>query len=227
MFTPREGIAAGWDEVSSTYRGVMKTYDGGKTWEPLLPSLHPDRLVRFLDADHGYGLGGFLDPAALLATEDGGESWHKIGELPGPGRLLQLIDRQTAYAAYAGIGNNYEVSQDFFWATNDGGKTWDQILLPPGFRLLNFYFSSPQAGTAWDNTEKYHPNQRRRQNLAADQSRSGRTAKPRPGQPLVGDCRAALPYVSWKHRGKFGSDDGYYPSVHTPFRQRGACVWTS
>ena len=151
MFTPQEGIAAGWDEVSGTYRGVMKTNNSGKTWEPLLPSLKPSRLVRFLDADHGLGLGGFLDPTALLATQDGGDSWHKIGELPSPVRKLQLIDRQTIYAAYDPIGNFTEVSQDFLWATKDAGQTWDRILVPPGFRLLNFYFSSAQTGTAWDN----------------------------------------------------------------------------
>ena len=151
MFTTQEGITAGWDEISGTYRGVMKTNDGGKTWVPLLPSLKPSRLVRFLDADHGLGLGGFLDATALLLTENGGYSWRKTGELPSSVGKLQLIDRQTIYAAYAEIGNYPEVSQDFLWATNDGGQTWDRILVPPGFRLLNFYFSSARTGTAWDN----------------------------------------------------------------------------
>ena len=97
---------------------------------------------------------GWVDssqPTALLATQDGGDSWYKTGELPSPVGKLHLIDRQTIYAAYDPIGNFTEVSQDFLWATKDAGQTWDRILLPPGFRLLNFYFSSTQAGTAWDN----------------------------------------------------------------------------
>ena len=157
MFTTSEGIATGWGE-GATYRGVIKTYDGGKTWEPLLPSVHPDRVIQFLDPIHGFGLGGFLDHLAVMATEDGGKSWKKIGELPRPASRLQYIDQ---HVAYAGVGDYFEGNQDYLWATGNGGKTWDRILLPPGFRLQNFYFSNAETGTAWDTQKNaIHTNDR-------------------------------------------------------------------
>jgi photosystem II stability/assembly factor-like uncharacterized protein len=150
MFTLNDGITTGWDVTTGKYRGVMKTRDGGITWEPLLPSLQPDRLVRFLDTEHGFGLGGFLDPATLLRTENGGRSWEKIGELPEPVYQLQFLNAKIAWAGVSNFKNFFEDNQDYLWRTDDGGVTWKSILLPAGFRLQNFYFIHPENGIAWD-----------------------------------------------------------------------------
>lgn len=147
MFTPNDGVAIGWDEISGRYRGVMKTRDGGKTWAPLLPALQPYRFVRFLDADHGFGIGGFLDPLALLVTENGGKSWKKMNALPKAVHQLQFLNPKTAWA---GVGEYFENNQDYLWRTDDGGMTWKAIPFPPGFRAQDFFFSDAESGIAWD-----------------------------------------------------------------------------
>lgn len=146
MFTDLEGIASGWD-ISSSYRGLVKTLDGGKSWEPLFPNLQPSRLVRYIDAVHGYGVGGFREPSAFLVTDNGGVNWKKIGTLPEIVDQIQFLDRQTAYA---GIKEYFENNQDYLWRTKNGGISWEQIALPYDFRVKNFFFLNEQFGTAWD-----------------------------------------------------------------------------
>jgi photosystem II stability/assembly factor-like uncharacterized protein len=66
---------------------VWRTDDGGETWQPLatrLPPRHWLGAADFLDADHGWALGGAAEagyPTRVLRTVDGGASWTLV---PGP-----------------------------------------------------------------------------------------------------------------------------------------------
>ncbi len=58
---------------------VLKTEDGGDTWDPIYTGSYPKPLVHFIDANEGYvsqeSPTGFSE---LLKTEDGGDTWSTV-----------------------------------------------------------------------------------------------------------------------------------------------------
>lgn len=57
---------------------VLRTVDGGKTWEPQLALLPALEKVKFFDADHGvaWGRGSGGEPFGVFASDDSGRNWR-------------------------------------------------------------------------------------------------------------------------------------------------------
>ena len=79
-----KGFAVG--EMSSSLKEVMiRSFDGGVTWEEVRLPPHPSGpyalyVVQFIDENTGFAIGGGAGPpwvfTAILVTFDGGETWH-------------------------------------------------------------------------------------------------------------------------------------------------------
>jgi len=115
---------------------VLRTTDGGNTWEDISPSDHPQvDGVFFLDGSHGWlasDVGGTLDVyvttdggstwihsslAGSYSDGDGGASWDFLTELTG-----WLAVRLPSSAAFA---------RDVIYRTTDGGTSWDMFGVAP------------------------------------------------------------------------------------------------
>lgn len=120
--------------------GIASTANGGHSWkvhvldltalrgmaERVLDGL-PPASVFFSDSQHGWILFDFstgtnFPKGGLLLTQDGGATWTELPDTPavGPLRFTSLKDGWLT-----GQGN------EELWATHDGGRTWQEILLPP------------------------------------------------------------------------------------------------
>lgn len=129
---------------------VLKTGDGGATWEDVTPpqpldvaaSLGQAAAPFFLDGDTAWVT--YYDrtaaplsiPMAIWRTDDGGESWTASEplELPNAADFFQIsdlyfVDKGTGWALmHLGVG----MSHDYVavYGTTDGGATWNKLIDP-------------------------------------------------------------------------------------------------
>jgi photosystem II stability/assembly factor-like uncharacterized protein len=131
---------------------IYHTADGGQTWEAGTPILIPQGSpgqFDFVDAEHGWllvGLGAAAGSEAveILRTVDGGMNWEEASLTSGfpdqstPGSLpfgcdksgIGFINPSDGWATGYCPGGRI-----FFYATHDGGQTWEWQALPapPGY----------------------------------------------------------------------------------------------
>ena len=118
---------------------MMRTLDGGTTWEAWDMSAHATLLVdtHFTDADHGWVVGGkatVANPtrddvrAVVLRTEDGGRTWvNKVASLSAElplgewGWKIQFLDDRVGYVSLESF------TRGAILKTTDGGERWTRL----------------------------------------------------------------------------------------------------
>jgi photosystem II stability/assembly factor-like uncharacterized protein len=118
---------------------MMRTLDGGATWEAWEMGAHATLLVDtyFTDADHGWVVGGKASVpnptrqhvrAVVLRTEDGGRTWVDkaaplVAQLPlGEwGWKIHFIDERVGYVALESFERAAVLK------TTNGGDSWTRI----------------------------------------------------------------------------------------------------
>jgi photosystem II stability/assembly factor-like uncharacterized protein len=126
---------------------ILSTNDGGKTWNVKFKDEdYILKAISFADSQNGWVVGEF---GYIYHTNDGGETWKKqggfsdlsedTGELIGGTYLFNVVavDPKTAWA----VGIEGYISR-----TNDGGKTWQQVITEVPKTQL-FCVASDKAGT--------------------------------------------------------------------------------
>jgi photosystem II stability/assembly factor-like uncharacterized protein len=76
-------VGGQWRPCSDvSYAVVLRTDDGGNSWQALPTRLPALRQVQFFDPSRGiaWGHGSSSDPAGLFTTDDGGRSWRSLGD---------------------------------------------------------------------------------------------------------------------------------------------------
>ncbi|EMI21786.1 hypothetical protein RMSM_01284 [Rhodopirellula maiorica SM1] len=111
---------------------VLKTNDGGATWENKLASIADDLVkgewgwkIQFINEQVGFVSLEAFDVGAILKTTDGGENWERL-PINDPQRNANLegvgfIDENVGWVG--GWGDR-EFERQSSSATPDGGKTW-------------------------------------------------------------------------------------------------------
>jgi len=125
---------------------VIKTVDGGSTWEKLtLPEevMRTISSVYFTDANIGYIVGYSLDyNSIMLKTIDGGATWMILNiSNDGSNRISSVY--------FTDANNGYAVgAEGVIFKTIDGGNTWTSIDLPIETvdRLGSLYFIDSNTG---------------------------------------------------------------------------------
>ena len=102
---------------------IVKTLDGGKTWQPVTPVTHTVS-ISFYNAEDGFGLGAAFDVGAILKTTNGGQTWTVAGSAPGcaNAKAIGFVDSDNGYV------DRYDGSRI---KTTDGGKTWTVVSPAP------------------------------------------------------------------------------------------------
>ncbi|MBN2238298.1 MAG: hypothetical protein JW712_00870 [Dehalococcoidales bacterium] len=102
------------------YNTVLKTTDGGITWNSLTTDVSP-RGVYFMDINTGWGV---TYSGRILQTVDGGLTWTTTVTSPDYMLLgVDFVDSQTGWV----VGEGMDIKK-----TTDGGSTWTGLSANPG-----------------------------------------------------------------------------------------------
>lgn len=161
MSSPTEGVAAGYLGMGSNPSTLLRTRDGGRTWQPvttcsvkaMIGGLSRDircrvGQIQFVTPSVGYlvastmCVGPCANPPILGKTEDGGESWRFF---LGPGDPdvvgatdLFFTDERTGIV---------RTTDGKLSRTTDGGTSWTGLLASVGTSGM-LGFADPEVGWA-------------------------------------------------------------------------------
>nr|WP_199044055.1 YCF48-related protein [Dyella sp. ASV24] len=105
---PAHGVVVG-------EKRILRSTDGGQTWDPVAQPLDGIALqrVQFTDKQHGWAVGS---SGTVLRTDDAGAHWTAVPLGDSDVHLMGLSFSDTAHGC---IGGGYKV-----WCTTDGGAHW-------------------------------------------------------------------------------------------------------
>lgn len=154
----RVGIRAQWwsDFVSSVAAvgpgdllaladaSIVRSRDGGHTWQELWPAPVPARQVDMLTGGRvGFGLGDGAQAQAVLMTRDGGRTWAVVGTSPVPDvNRIDFVDGRVGFLAAGGVS-----VPSSLWTTDDGGRQWHRVGPLPGGGMTALSFATARRGT--------------------------------------------------------------------------------
>jgi photosystem II stability/assembly factor-like uncharacterized protein len=124
---------------------VLKTSDGGVTWQQQFASGTYLRCVGFADPQHGW-VGTLTPGSQLFQTADGGVTWtHSTLPANAPVRVcgLSVVSQNVVFAS----GTNIPGDPPRMMKTTDGGATWHAWdMSPHATILIDCFFTDDQHG---------------------------------------------------------------------------------
>lgn len=101
---------------------ILKTSDGGQTWERQYDGTAHIIDLEFVDDLHGWAVG----EEALLVTSDGGATWTETGEPAQPLLKVDFVNENVGF----GVASSSPDVPGSLVRTDDGGATWQTISTP-------------------------------------------------------------------------------------------------
>ena len=165
--------------LSSVGSVLLRTEDGGRQWQEVMPSDPRSRVrwVGFADAKTGWALvedywGEAGGPIALYLTIDTGKTWKQLSIVPTITRYwsfvnIQLFDAKKGQIDILdGKDSDALIEYVFTWITVDGGRTWQEAnrryLTPDAIADMQFQQpkldkSAGKDGSQWEYDDRSNP----------------------------------------------------------------------
>ena len=128
---------------------ILKTIDGGETWDTLImEELFRLNSVFFPDSNIGYAVGGWHLQGTIIKTSNGGKSWNiLLNQIPELNSVF-FTDINTGYVV-GGYFSSLRVSskEQIILKTTDGGNNWDELKRGTNDPLNSVFF--PDANTGY------------------------------------------------------------------------------
>ena len=123
--------------------GVLRTTDGGKTWDPKLYNCSYISDLQFLNDGNGYFIANLGATYCFCKTDDMCLSWSVVLQTSDPITSFQFIDDKTVYAVISDSGAYNKII-----GSNDGGVTWQnvQVINIDFLQLNKIYFNRSKTG---------------------------------------------------------------------------------
>ncbi len=144
----------GWASVlNASAFNLLKTTDGGTTWNRLTDASIPIGIFHFIDANNGWIIGNNtlennqLNLTKIYRTTNGGQTWTLIKS--GDINYEQLVFTTSTQGWARGF--HIDSDEDILMKTTDGGLTWSEIQsipTPEGFskEYYDFHFLDSDRG---------------------------------------------------------------------------------
>ena len=136
------GWIGGWNDTTSL---VLRTINGGVTWQTTYDNLLDVNELFFLDSKNGWDVG---ENGKIYKTTDGGATWQAVFQAPDPRnpllgsplRRIRFTDPMHGYAV-GGLGGG----ETKVW-TSDGGVSWNVVNNTQGSSLHGAWFTDVNNG---------------------------------------------------------------------------------
>jgi photosystem II stability/assembly factor-like uncharacterized protein len=136
------GWIGGWNDTTSF---VVRTINGGATWERGYDKTLDVNDLFFLDTMNGWSVG---ENGKIYKTSDGGATWRAVLQAPDPNspssgsplRRIRFTDQMHG-CAVGGLGGG----ETKVW-TSDGGVSWNVVNKTPGSSLHGLWFTDANNG---------------------------------------------------------------------------------
>jgi photosystem II stability/assembly factor-like uncharacterized protein len=157
FFDNRIGYASGGTSFDSFNSGIMvKTTDGGNSWQQLPKKFKSILGMSFITPDIGYivinlhegsVVGTYRSGSELLKTLDGGNTWKSIND-----KIYEEYN-QIPFQCYFTDEQHGFLCGSKILSTNDGGKTWKEEYARPSsdYALNKMVFTAAGNGYAIGN----------------------------------------------------------------------------
>lgn len=142
-----------WIVINKADRLLLKTLDGGKSWnQELLPDTGPGSsrsIASFIDMNTGFLIMTKDNYDRIYKTTDGGKHWSLLLDRRDTPQLSRYI---TAIQFLNEKDGAFGVSNGIIYKTTDGGMVWDSIKARPlhAQSITHIQFSTPEEGFVVD-----------------------------------------------------------------------------
>lgn len=136
------GRIGGWNDTTGF---VLRTTNGGVTWQTIYDKSLDVNELFFLDNSNGWNVG---ENGKIYKTTDGGATWQSVFQAPNPYsplsysplRRIRFTDPMHGYAVGGISGGETKL-----W-TSDGGMTWNVVNKTQGSSLHGLWFADANNG---------------------------------------------------------------------------------
>lgn len=133
----------------SNFGGIVKTSDGGCSWEQLTsPADFFLSRIQFTDDQTGYIIGGDDSGGYLLKTVTAGQDWQLIN-------LYTPDNEMPAGMFFLNNITGFISGKKLFRKTADGGKTWSEVMETITENINDIWFTNTGEGYAVSDNGKY------------------------------------------------------------------------
>lgn len=121
---------------------IVFSNDKGKTWkQSIVPGTNPGvrfRKIGFTSQKNGYLIitcdrTMSFEAHSVFKTADGGKTWKEAATVHGVNSLVTdagFINDQLGFISFGSKNEMDKQSQPFLFRTDDGGKTWSEVVVP-------------------------------------------------------------------------------------------------
>lgn len=132
------------------YGMVLRSADGGLSWERNSVNSDFYRAVHFPSANVGYAVGY---TGTILKTTDAGKSWEKLRN----GDKIFVGDKPFRSVFFADEEKGFIVGDNgLFWLTSDGGEQWQEVRDFPDVDLHDVFFLNGNGYIVGDKGQVFH-----------------------------------------------------------------------
>lgn len=139
----------GWIAGDNGYLGV--TYDGGRNWTRQPLNLKEDiNEIYFRNDENGYLVAG----RKMYITRDSGRNWQET-QIYNPGDFrgltpeflsIRFPSKKRGWIIGSVLNNKEEVVDSLVLKTNDGGESWQRVIVPFKSELFHLDFINDERG---------------------------------------------------------------------------------
>ena len=117
----------------STWRGLLKTEDGGETWYKLIVNIWGFDNIEFINQKNGWA----ITDHSIYKSDDGGITWDVSGSTDNSAQDIYVINDRIIYVA----------EWRRILKTSDGGKNWNYIYEDDNSTdISSIYFCNADTG---------------------------------------------------------------------------------
>jgi photosystem II stability/assembly factor-like uncharacterized protein len=134
---------------AATYRGVLKSTDGGETWSNVL-STNNEAYSVVVNSSSSVIVGTHWQ---IIKSDDGGRHWNKVNDHGGESMIVDPLNPQVMYAY-----GTYEILKSI-----DGGSSWMKLIGTSEIKCIaidpkdsnTIYYGTPSSGV-YKTTDSFH-----------------------------------------------------------------------